>query len=72
MMSQRDAGITSAFLLSCRKRPSWQPSSEVFEMAIDDYRISTKRCDVSTLDISRLLFFDAKSRLFHISYFCAV
>jgi hypothetical protein len=43
-----------------------------FEMPVDDNRVSVYRRDVSPLYISRLLFFDAQSWLFHVSYFCAV
>ena len=43
-----------------------------FEMPIDDYRVSTRGGDISPLNISRLLFFDAESWLFHVSYFCAI
>jgi hypothetical protein len=39
-----------------------------FEMPIDDHRISNSGNDVSPLDISGLLFFDAESWLFHVSY----
>jgi hypothetical protein len=43
-----------------------------FEMPIDDNRVSVSGRDVSPLNISRLLFFDAESWLFLISYFCAI
>jgi hypothetical protein len=54
--------------------PSWQhPLLKVgFEMPIDDHRIPIGGGDVSPLYISWLLFFDAESRFFHISYFCAI
>jgi hypothetical protein len=39
---------------------------------IDDYRITVGWRDVSPLNIPRLLFFDAESWLFHVSYFCAI
>jgi hypothetical protein len=38
-------------------------------MPIDDYRVSNSGDDVSPLNISGLLFFDAESWLFHVSYF---
>jgi hypothetical protein len=41
-------------------------------MPIDDYRVSTRGHDISPLNISGLLFFDAQSWPFHISYFCAI
>jgi hypothetical protein len=43
-----------------------------FEMSIYDYCVSAVRRDVGALNIFRLLFFDAKGRLFHVSYFRAV
>jgi hypothetical protein len=43
-----------------------------FEMAIDDYRVSTRGHNISPLNISGPLFFDAESWLFHFSYLCAI
>jgi hypothetical protein len=42
-----------------------------FEMAIDDYRVSSSGRDVSPLNISGLSFFNAEGWFFHFSYFCA-
>jgi hypothetical protein len=53
--------------------PLLRPAEKLgFEMPIDDYRVSTRGGDISPLNISGLLFFDAESWLSHVNYFCAI